>query len=141
MNTTNFHQLMPSKLGVILISPGTTPVPEGFRMDIGNWSSLIHIHMKMQMIYINYKVIISIPQNLDWIFLHIVCYGNGLQFTILCSIGKIQRISVCVCLNKSAECPCSFYMRAILSKKIYAWKVTQWGGPHTYLNMTMNNFF
>ncbi|KAH1257888.1 hypothetical protein GmHk_03G007758 [Glycine max] len=28
-------------------------------------------------------------------------------------------------------------MRAILSKKTNAWKVTQWGGPHTCLNMTM----
>ncbi|KAL5169729.1 hypothetical protein HKD37_11G031582 [Glycine soja] len=33
--------------------------------------------------------------------------------------------------------PCPFYMRAILSKKTDAWKVTQWGGPHTCLNMTM----
>ncbi|KAL5138184.1 hypothetical protein HKD37_10G028429 [Glycine soja] len=50
--------------------------------------------------------------------------------------SKSNKYVVC-CLNKSAECPCSFYMRAILSKKIYAWKVTQWGGPHTCLNMTM----
>ncbi|KAH1242175.1 hypothetical protein GmHk_07G019564 [Glycine max] len=28
-------------------------------------------------------------------------------------------------------------MRAILSKKTDAWKVTQWGGPHTCLNMSM----
>ncbi|KAH1250084.1 hypothetical protein GmHk_05G013314 [Glycine max] len=41
------------------------------------------------------------------------------------------------CVNKYADCPCPFYMRAILSKKIYSWKVTQWGGPHTCLNMTM----
>ncbi|KAL5190520.1 hypothetical protein HKD37_04G009947 [Glycine soja] len=41
------------------------------------------------------------------------------------------------CLNKNAECSCPFYMRAILSKKIDTWKVTQWGGPHTCLNMTM----
>ncbi|KAL5127550.1 hypothetical protein HKD37_14G039952 [Glycine soja] len=34
-------------------------------------------------------------------------------------------------------CPCPFYMRAILSKKTDTWKVTQRGGPHTCLNMTM----
>jgi len=28
-------------------------------------------------------------------------------------------------------------MRAILSKKTDSWKVTQWGGPYTCLNMTM----
>ena len=28
-------------------------------------------------------------------------------------------------------------MRAIISKKTDTWKVTQWGGPHTCLNMTM----
>ncbi|KAH1233641.1 hypothetical protein GmHk_09G026041 [Glycine max] len=28
-------------------------------------------------------------------------------------------------------------MRAILSKKTYSWKVTQWGGQHTCLNITM----
>ena len=28
-------------------------------------------------------------------------------------------------------------MREILSKKTYSWKVTQWDGPHTRLNMTM----
>ncbi|KAH1198742.1 hypothetical protein GmHk_18G052257 [Glycine max] len=41
------------------------------------------------------------------------------------------------CLNKSAECSCPFYMRVILSKKTDSGKVTQWGGPHTCLNMTM----
>ncbi|KAL5128587.1 hypothetical protein HKD37_14G040806 [Glycine soja] len=50
--------------------------------------------------------------------------------------SKSNKYIVC-CLNKSAECPCSFYIRAILSKKTYSWKVTQWGGPHTCLNMTM----
>ncbi|KAL5170571.1 hypothetical protein HKD37_11G032253 [Glycine soja] len=50
--------------------------------------------------------------------------------------SKSNKYVVC-CLNKSAECPCPFYMRAILSKKIDSWKVTQWGGPHTCLNMTM----
>ncbi|KAH1192929.1 hypothetical protein GmHk_19G054066 [Glycine max] len=49
---------------------------------------------------------------------------------------KSNKYVVC-CLNKSAECPCPFYMRAILSKKTDSWKVTQWGGPHTCLNMTM----
>ncbi|KAH1210676.1 hypothetical protein GmHk_15G044929 [Glycine max] len=50
--------------------------------------------------------------------------------------SKSNKYVVC-CLNKSAECPCPFYMRAILSKKTNSWKVTQWGGPHTCLNMTM----
>ncbi|KAL5184407.1 hypothetical protein HKD37_17G048115 [Glycine soja] len=50
--------------------------------------------------------------------------------------SKSNKYVVC-CLNKNAECPCPFYMRAILSKKIDTWKVTQWGGPHTCLNMTM----
>ncbi|KAL5196298.1 hypothetical protein HKD37_U058582 [Glycine soja] len=50
--------------------------------------------------------------------------------------SKSNKYVVC-CLNKSAECPCPFYMRTILSKKTYSWKVTQWGGPHTCLNMTM----
>ncbi|KAH1254586.1 hypothetical protein GmHk_04G011007 [Glycine max] len=50
--------------------------------------------------------------------------------------SKSNKYVVC-CLNKSAECPCPFYMRAILSKKTYSWKVTQWGGPHTCLDMTM----
>ncbi|KAH1205229.1 hypothetical protein GmHk_16G045980 [Glycine max] len=39
--------------------------------------------------------------------------------------------------NNTEESPCLFYMRAILSKKTDAWKVTHWGGPHTCLNMTM----
>ncbi|KAL5141962.1 hypothetical protein HKD37_09G025220 [Glycine soja] len=39
--------------------------------------------------------------------------------------------------NNIEESPCPFYIRAILSKKTDAWKVTQWGGPHTCLNMTM----
>ncbi|KAH1257312.1 hypothetical protein GmHk_03G007314 [Glycine max] len=43
--------------------------------------------------------------------------------------SKSNKYVVC-CLNKSAECPCPFYMREILSKKIDTWKVTQWGGPH-----------
>ncbi|KAH1199416.1 hypothetical protein GmHk_18G052782 [Glycine max] len=50
--------------------------------------------------------------------------------------SKSNKYVVC-CLNKSAECPCPFYMRAILSKKTDTWKVTQWGGPHTCLNMIM----
>ncbi|KAH1256581.1 hypothetical protein GmHk_03G006714 [Glycine max] len=50
--------------------------------------------------------------------------------------SKLNKYVVCY-LNKSAECPCPFYMRAILSKKTYSWKVTQWGGPYTCLNMTM----
>ncbi|KAL5123902.1 hypothetical protein HKD37_02G004397 [Glycine soja] len=50
--------------------------------------------------------------------------------------SKSNNYIIC-CMNKSANCPCSFYMRAILSKKTYSWKVTQWGGPHTCLNMTM----
>ncbi|KAH1193327.1 hypothetical protein GmHk_19G054396 [Glycine max] len=50
--------------------------------------------------------------------------------------SKWDKYVVC-CLNKNADCPCPFYMRAILSKKTNSWKVTQWGGPHTCLNMTM----
>ncbi|KAL5194447.1 hypothetical protein HKD37_20G056530 [Glycine soja] len=50
--------------------------------------------------------------------------------------SKSNKYVVC-CLNKNTECPCPFYMRAILSKKTKTWKVTQWGGPHTCLNMTM----
>ncbi|KAH1202866.1 hypothetical protein GmHk_17G049222 [Glycine max] len=49
---------------------------------------------------------------------------------------KSQKYIVC-CPNNTEESPCPFYMRAILSKKTDAWKVTQWGGPHTCLNMTM----
>ncbi|KAH1241951.1 hypothetical protein GmHk_07G019402 [Glycine max] len=50
--------------------------------------------------------------------------------------SKWDKYVVC-CLNKNADCPCPFYMRAILSKKTDSWKVTEWGGPHTCLNMTM----
>ncbi|KAH1221421.1 hypothetical protein GmHk_12G034852 [Glycine max] len=50
--------------------------------------------------------------------------------------SKTNKYVVC-CVNKNAECPCPFYMRAIISKKTDTWKVTQWGGPHTCLNMTM----
>ena len=49
---------------------------------------------------------------------------------------KSHKYIIC-CPNKSAECPCPFYMRAILSKKTDSWKVTQWVGPHTCLNMSM----
>ncbi|KAH1230047.1 hypothetical protein GmHk_10G029627 [Glycine max] len=49
---------------------------------------------------------------------------------------KSHKYIVC-CPNNTEESPCPFYMRAILSKKNDAWKVTQWGGPHTCLNMTM----
>ncbi|KAH1228102.1 hypothetical protein GmHk_10G028173 [Glycine max] len=37
--------------------------------------------------------------------------------------SKSNKYVVC-CFNKSAECPCPFYMREILSKKIDSWKVT-----------------
>ncbi|KAH1214098.1 hypothetical protein GmHk_14G041906 [Glycine max] len=50
--------------------------------------------------------------------------------------SKTNKYVVC-CVNKNAEYPCPFYMRAIISKKTDTWKVTQWGGPHTCLNMTM----
>ncbi|KAH1205813.1 hypothetical protein GmHk_16G046427 [Glycine max] len=50
--------------------------------------------------------------------------------------SKTNKYVVC-CLNKNAECPCPFYMRVILCKKTDTWKVPQWGGPHTCLNMTM----
>lgn len=50
--------------------------------------------------------------------------------------SKWDKYVVC-CVNKYADCPCPFYMREILSKKTDSWKVTQWGGPHTCLNMTM----
>ena len=50
--------------------------------------------------------------------------------------SKWDKYVVC-CVNKYADCPCPFYMRSILSKKTDSWKVTQWGGPHTCLNMTM----
>ncbi|KAH1222506.1 hypothetical protein GmHk_12G035645 [Glycine max] len=50
--------------------------------------------------------------------------------------SKTNKYVIC-CVNKNAECPCPFYMRAIISKKTDTWKVTQWGGPHTCLNMTM----
>ncbi|KAL5179820.1 hypothetical protein HKD37_01G001055 [Glycine soja] len=50
--------------------------------------------------------------------------------------SKSNKYIVC-CLNNSADCPCSFYMRAILSKKTDTWKVTQWGGPHICRNMSM----
>ncbi|KAL5172644.1 hypothetical protein HKD37_16G045356 [Glycine soja] len=50
--------------------------------------------------------------------------------------SKWDKYVVC-CVNKYADCPCPFYMRAILSKKTDSWKVTQRGGPHTCLNMTM----
>ncbi|KAH1249136.1 hypothetical protein GmHk_05G012564 [Glycine max] len=49
---------------------------------------------------------------------------------------KSHKYIVC-CPNNTEESPCPFYMRAILSKKTDAWKVSQWGGPHTCLNMTM----
>ncbi|KAL5137236.1 hypothetical protein HKD37_10G027629 [Glycine soja] len=50
--------------------------------------------------------------------------------------SKWDKYVVC-CLNRNADCLCLFYIRVILSKKIDSWKVTQWGGPHTCLNMTM----
>ncbi|KAL5137524.1 hypothetical protein HKD37_10G027879 [Glycine soja] len=50
--------------------------------------------------------------------------------------SKWDKYVVC-CLNKNADCPCPFYMRTIISKKADSWKVTQWGGPHTCLNMTL----
>ncbi|KAH1198998.1 hypothetical protein GmHk_18G052459 [Glycine max] len=49
---------------------------------------------------------------------------------------KSHKYIVC-CPNNTEESPFPFYMRAILSKKTDAWKVSQWGGPHTCLNMTM----
>ncbi|KAH1213136.1 hypothetical protein GmHk_14G041148 [Glycine max] len=49
---------------------------------------------------------------------------------------KSHKYIIC-CPNNTEESPCPFYIRAILSKKTNAWKVTQWGGPHTCLNMTM----
>ena len=49
---------------------------------------------------------------------------------------KSHKYIVC-CPNNTEESPCPFYMRAILSKKTDAWKVAQWGGPYTCLNMSM----
>ena len=51
--------------------------------------------------------------------------------------NKLNKYIVC-CLNKSAYCPFPFYMRAILSKRNDSWKVIQWGGPHTCMNMSMS---
>ncbi|KAH1242204.1 hypothetical protein GmHk_07G019588 [Glycine max] len=48
-----------------------------------------------------------------------------------------QTFKVVETKTKNAECPCPFYMRAILFKKTDSWKVTQWDGSHTCLNMTM----
>ena len=53
------------------------------------------------------------------------------------SFKVLETKSHVCCPNKSAECPCPFYMKAILYKKTDSWKVTQWGGPHTCLNMSM----
>ncbi|KAH1190426.1 hypothetical protein GmHk_20G057977 [Glycine max] len=50
--------------------------------------------------------------------------------------SKWDKYVVC-CLNRNADYPCPFYIRAILSKKTDSWKVTPWGGSHTCLNMTM----
>ena len=50
--------------------------------------------------------------------------------------SKLHKYIVC-CGNRSIGIPCPFYMRVILSKKTDTWKVTQWGGPHTCLNMSI----
>ena len=50
--------------------------------------------------------------------------------------SKSQKYVVC-CANRNDDIPCPFYMRAIVSKKIDTWKVTQWGGPHTCLNISI----
>ncbi|KAL5128421.1 hypothetical protein HKD37_14G040670 [Glycine soja] len=50
--------------------------------------------------------------------------------------SKSQKYVVC-CGNRSDDIPCPFYMRAILSEKTDTWKVTQWGGPHSCLNMSI----
>jgi len=42
---------------------------------------------------------------------------------------KSHKYIVC-CSNKNTKCSYPFYMRAILSKKIDSWKVTQCGWPH-----------
>ena len=49
---------------------------------------------------------------------------------------KSHKYIVC-CPNKSAECRCPFNMKVILSKKTYSWKVTQWGGSYTCMNMSV----
>ncbi|KAL5193077.1 hypothetical protein HKD37_20G055353 [Glycine soja] len=50
--------------------------------------------------------------------------------------SKSQKYVFC-CGNRSVDIPCPFYTRAILSKNTYTWKVTQWGGPHNCLNMSI----
>jgi len=50
--------------------------------------------------------------------------------------SKSQKYVVC-CENRSDDIPCPFYMRAILPKKTDTWKVMQWGGPHSCLNMSI----
>ncbi|KAL5146670.1 hypothetical protein HKD37_06G016471 [Glycine soja] len=50
--------------------------------------------------------------------------------------SKSQKYVVC-CGNRSDDIPCPFYMKAILSKKTDTWEVTQWGGPHSCLNMSI----
>ena len=52
--------------------------------------------------------------------------------------SKSQKYVVC-CANRNDDIPCPFYMRAIVSKKTYTWKVMEWGGPHTCLNITQNH--
>ncbi|KAL5169961.1 hypothetical protein HKD37_11G031744 [Glycine soja] len=52
---------------------------------------------------------------------------------------KSHKYIVC-CPNNTEESPCPFYMRAILSKKTDAWKVTQWGWTaHINFNRKFNN--
>ncbi|KAL5180344.1 hypothetical protein HKD37_01G001498 [Glycine soja] len=61
----------------------------------------------------------------------------GMDFDILRLLKRNHTNISFVAPNNTEESPCHFYMREILSKKTDAWKVTQWGGPHTCLNMTM----
>ena len=41
------------------------------------------------------------------------------------------------CGKDSSDASCPFYLRAIQSKRTDRWKVTQWGGPHTCLNLSL----
>ena len=41
------------------------------------------------------------------------------------------------CGKDSSDASCPFYLRAIQSKRTDRWKVTQWGGPHTCLNISL----
>ncbi|KAL5191654.1 hypothetical protein HKD37_04G010901 [Glycine soja] len=97
----------------------------------------IHFGMMLCIITISTRVILMRKTFAVWRCHRLLMLDKNYMLAwILILKMRCIKLSKLLKANRT-KCPCPFYMRAILSKKNDSWKVTQWGGPHTCLDMTM----